>query len=349
MKIVVLAGGISTERDVSLITGKNIYKALKENGHQTILLDVFLGLPNPQQSLEDLFISDIDWTANIKSISGKAPDLEAVKALRPNYKSLLGPNVLELCMLSDMVFLGLHGSNGEDGRIQALFDLMGIRYTGTNHVSSAISMDKHLTKQMFKSYGVPTPPGITVKKGESFELPESIGFPCMVKTCCGGSSVGVYQVQNSCDLEKALNEAFSYEEQVIIERCIIGREFSIGVVEGKALPIIEIAPLLGFYDYKNKYQAGSAIETCPAQLPQNITARMQKHAEEACMSVGIEGYARVDFMLDERSGEDYALEVNTLPGMTPTSLLPQEAAALGYSFNQLCEWILQVSLKKYEN
>lgn len=349
MKIVVLAGGISTERDVSLITGKNIYKALKENGHQAILLDVFLGLPELPSSLEDLFTANIDWTANIKSISGKAPDLESVKALRPNYKSLLGPNVLELCMLSDMVFLGLHGSNGEDGRIQALFDLMGIRYTGTNHVSSAISMDKHLTKQMFKAYGVPTPPGITVKKGEAFELPENISFPCMVKTCCGGSSVGVYQVQNACELKKSLQEAFSYEEQVIIERCIIGREFSIGVIEGKALPIIEIAPLLGFYDYKNKYQAGSAIETCPANLPQNLAARMQKHAEEACAAVGIEGYARVDFMLDERSGEDYALEVNTLPGMTPTSLLPQEAAALGYSFHQLCEWILQVSLKKYEN
>lgn len=347
MKIVVLAGGISTERDVSLSSGRNIYRAMKENGHQTILVDVFLGLPDVKEPLETLFDKDIDWAASIGGIAEEAPDIAQVKALRPGFRSLLGPNVLELCSLCDMVFLALHGSNGEDGRIQALFDLYGIRYTGTGHTSSALSMDKNITKQMFRGRGVPTPPAITVRKGESVELPESIGFPCMVKTCCGGSSVGVYRVENVFGLEKALADAFSYEDQVLIERCIIGREFSVGVVEGKALPIIEIAPLMGFYDYKNKYQAGSTIETCPADLPQNLTARIQKHAEEACAAVGIEGYARVDFMLDERSGEDYALEVNTLPGMTPTSLLPQEAGALGYSFSQLCEWILEVSMKKY--
>lgn len=348
MKIVVLAGGISTERDVSLSSGRGIYQALKSNGHQVILLDLFLGLPDAKEPLADLFTADIDWAASIRGVAEQAPDIEQVKALRPGFKSLLGPNVLKLCSLCDIVFLGLHGSSGEDGRIQALFDLMGIRYTGTGHTSSALCMDKNITKQMFKSFGVPTPPGITVKKGESFELPREIGFPCMVKTCCGGSSVGVYRVEDVFGLEKALEEAFSYENQVLIERCIIGREFSIAVVEGKALPVIEIAPLIGFYDYKNKYQAGSTVETCPAEIPGYLSARMQKHAEEACASVGIEGYARVDFMLDERSGEDYALEVNTLPGMTATSLMPQEAAALGYSYEQLCEWILEVSLKKYE-
>ncbi len=348
MKIVVLAGGISTERDVSLSSGRGIYQALKETGHQVILLDIFLGLPDAKEPLEQLFDSETDWAASIRNISEKAPDLDQIKALRPGYRELLGPNVLKLCSLSDIVFLGLHGANGEDGRIQALFDLMGIRYTGTGHTSSALSMDKNITKQMFKGLGIPTPPSITVKKGASFELPEEIGFPCMVKTCCGGSSVGVYQVDDVFGLEKALKKAFAYEDQVLIERCVIGREFSIAVIEGKALPIIEIAPLKGFYDYKNKYQAGSTVETCPADIPQNLSARMQRHAEAACASVGIEGYARVDFMLDERSGEDYALEVNTLPGMTPTSLLPQEAAALGLSYPQLCEWILQVSLKKYE-
>lgn len=348
MKIVVLAGGISTERDVSLSSGRGIYQALKGNGHQVILLDMFLGLPDAELPLEELFDADIDWSASIRGVAENAPDISQVKALRPDYKSLLGPNVLKLCTLCDIVFLGLHGSNGEDGRIQALFDLMGIRYTGTGHTSSALSMDKNITKQMFKQFGIPTPPSITVKKGESFEIPDSIGFPCMVKTCCGGSSVGVYRVDDVFGLEKTLQEAFSYENRVLIERCIIGREFSIAVVEGKALPVIEIAPIVGFYDYKNKYQAGSTIETCPADLPKNLTARMQKHAEEACAAVGIESYARVDFMLDGRSGEDYALEVNTLPGMTPTSLMPQEAAVLGYSYEQLCEWILQVSLKKYE-
>ncbi len=347
MKIVVLAGGISTERDVSLSSGRGIYQALKTKGHQVILLDVFLGLPDPKAPLDTLFDQETDWAASIQDVSENAPDLEQVKALRPDARSLLGPCVLELCSLCDMVFLGLHGANGEDGRIQALFDLMGIRYTGTGHTSSALCMDKHIAKQMFRGMGIPTPPAITVQKGESFELPAEVGFPCMVKTCHGGSSVGVYRVDDVFDLEKALQKAFSYEDQVLIERCIIGREFSIAVIEDRALPVIEIAPISGFYDYKNKYQAGSTIETCPAQIPQNLSARMQRHAEAACAAVGIEGYARVDFMLDERSGEDYALEVNTLPGMTPTSLLPQEAAVLGYDYPELCEWILEVSRKKY--
>lgn len=347
MKIVVLAGGISTERDVSLSSGAGIYQALKQNGHRVILLDVFLGLPDAPEPLEALFDADTDWAASIRAVGEKAPDLEQVRAQRPNFKSLLGPNVLKLCSLCDIVFLGLHGANGEDGRIQALFDLMGIRYTGTGHASSALSMDKHITKQLFKSAGIPTPPSITVRKGESYHLPEEIGFPCMVKTCCGGSSVGVYRVEDIFGLERALQKAFYYESQVLIERCVIGREFSVAVVSQKALPVIEIAPVSGFYDYKNKYQAGSTVETCPADLPENLSARIQKHAEDACACVGIEGYARVDFMLDERSGEDYALEVNTLPGMTPTSLMPQEAAALGMSYRDLCEWILRVSLQKY--
>ena len=206
MKIVVLAGGLSTERDVSLSSGRGIYRALKENGHQVILLDVFLGLPDAwsQYPPETLFDQDVDWAASIQGVAEKAPDLDQIRALRPDFRTLLGPGVLTLCQISDMVFLGLHGANGEDGRIQALFDLMGIRYTGTGHTSSALCMNKHITKQMFRGTGIPAPPSITVKKGESFELPEEIGFPCMVKTCCGGSSVGVYRVEDVFGLERAL-------------------------------------------------------------------------------------------------------------------------------------------------
>ena len=261
---------------------------------------------------------------------------------------MLFRSVLTLCDMADIVFLGLHGANGEDGRVQAAFDLMGIPYTGTGYLSSALAMDKSLSKQLFRMAGIPTPKGITAKNGQQID-PASVPYPCMVKTCCGGSSVGVYRVNDASELEKALDEAFTFEDQAIIERCIIGREFSIAVIEGEALPIIEIAPISGFYDYKNKYQPGSTIETCPAKLPEETAVRMQRHAEAACASVGIEGYARVDFMLDDRTGEDYALEVNTLPGMTPTSLMPQEAQAIGYSFPQLCEWILNVSMKKYAN
>ena len=346
MKIVVLAGGISTERDVSLCSGRNIYEALKGNGHDVVLVDLFLGLPEEKEPLDHLFTDDRDWSASVGTIAEDAPDIAHVKALRPNYRSLLGPNVLKLCELSDMVFLALHGENGEDGKIQALFDLMGIRYTGTGYTSSALCMDKNITKQMFRGRNVPTPPGITVQKGKPFRLPESVGYPCMVKTCCGGSSVGVYRVNDASELEKALDEAFTFEDQAIIERCIIGREFSIAVIEGEALPIIEIAPISGFYDYKNKYQPGSTIETCPADLPKDLTQKMQHYAEMVFQALGMRSYARMDFMLDTDTLDMYCLEANTLPGMTPTSLLPQEAAALGMSFEDLCEKLIEVSLKK---
>ena len=262
-------------------------------------------------------------------------------------KGLQESIICTICMAFFMAGL-LSALLKTSGLIQALFDLYGIRYTGTGHASSALCMDKSITKEMFRCYHVPTPAGITVRSEEELILPEDFTYPCMVKTCCGGSSVGVYRVENEDELHVALKEAFTYEDHVIIEKCIIGREFSIAVVEGKALPVIEIAPLTGFYDYKNKYQAGSTIETCPADLPSEVAKRMQQHAEEACAAVSIQSYARVDFMLDTVTMEDYALEVNTLPGMTPTSLMPQEAQALGLSFDDLCEWILAVSLKKYK-
>ena len=347
MKIVVLAGGISTERDVSLSSGSEIYKALKRKGHQVILVDLFLGLPGVHGHLEELFDSEIDWAASIRGVSEKAPDLYEVKARRPGYRSILGPNVLELCSLCDIVFLGLHGEGGEDGRIQALFDLYGIRYTGTGHASSALCMDKSITKEMFRCYHVPTPAGITVRSEEELILPKYFTYPCMVKTCCGGSSVGVYRVENEDELHVALKEAFTYEDHVIIEKCIIGREFSIAVVEGKALPVIEIAPLTGFYDYKNKYNAGSTIETCPAKITPEQTSQMQAYAELGYKVLNLQAYGRLDFIMDE-NGAMYCLEANTLPGMTPTSLIPQEAKVLGIDYPELCEKLIEVSLKKYQ-
>jgi D-alanine-D-alanine ligase len=347
MKIVVLAGGISTERDVSLSTGSQVYLALKEKGLPVILLDVYLGYKEPGDCLEGLFEADIDWARDIQGVSEASPDLEAVKALRRDGgKSAFGPNVLALCDQADMVFLALHGAGGEDGRIQAAFDLMGIRYTGTDYLSSAMAMDKGISKQFFEKHGIPTPKGCVVKQGERPD-PAQISYPCMVKTACGGSSVGAYRVNSPEELSKALEDALSFGEDVIVEQFIIGREFSVSVIQGKALPIIEIAPLQGFYDYKNKYQAGSTIETCPADLPQDLTRKIQSYAEQVFEALGMQAYARMDFMLDSSDNSVYCLEANTLPGMTPTSLLPQEAAVLGWSFGDLCLKILEVSLQKY--
>lgn len=348
MKIVVLAGGTSTERDVSLISGSKIYKALKKNGHQAILLDVYLGYETEHPVTEELFSSDIDWAKDIRGISESHPDLSHLKTLRKDGgKSMFGPNVLTLCDMADIVFMGLHGANGEDGRIQAAFDLMGIKYTGTGYLSSAIAMDKSVSKQFFKEFGIPTPSGITLKNGEAVD-PASVSYPCMVKTTCGGSSVGAYRVEKAEDLPQALEDAYSFSDDVIVEQFITGREFSVGVIEGKALPIVEIAPLQGFYDYKNKYQAGSTIETCPAELNPELTAQMKHYAEKVFEALQMESYARIDFMMDTKDNSMYCLEANTLPGMTPTSLLPQEAAAIGMSFEELCEKIIEVSLAKYE-
>ncbi len=340
MKVVVLAGGTSSERDVSLVSGSMIYKALKKKGHQAILLDVYLGY---QGSLEQIFEREEDWASHIGAVAEENPDLEEIKALRKEQcKGFFGPNVLELCQSADAVFMALHGANGEDGKIQACFELLGILYTGTDFVSSAMAMDKGITKDIFKAYNIPTPKGIRLKKGE--QETEKVPYPCIVKAACGGSSVGVCIAKNDEEYLNAKKVAFSYDNEAVIEQYIQGREFSVGVMDGKALPVIEIAPKAGFYDYKNKYQAGSTVETCPAKLSEEKTRQLQQIAEQVFAALRMKNYARVDFMMSQ-SGEVFCLEANSLPGMTPTSLLPQEAKAVGMDFEGLCEQILQYAVR----
>lgn len=344
MKIVVLAGGISTERDVSLTSGKMIYKALKEKGHEAILLDVFLGY---QGETENIFYKDEDWGQEIAGVKEQNPDINQIKALRPDWKKcFFGPNVIKICQMADVVFMGLHGEHGENGKIQACFDLMGITYTGTDYLSSALAMDKGLAKELFTYYDIPTPQGITLKVNEKDE--NVIPFPCIVKSCNGGSSVGVYIANNQEEYEKAKKDAFTYDSEVVIERYIKGREFSVCVMDGKALPVIEIAPLKGFYDYKNKYQAGTTIETCPAHISEAKSAEIQAVAERVYKALRLKCYTRIDFMMNEQE-EIFCLEANTLPGMTPTSLIPQEARAIGIEFGDLCEWIIRLALEKVED
>lgn len=349
MKIVVLAGGTSTERDVSLVTGKMIYKAFENRGHETVLLDAYLGYE--EQNYKEVFSIKKDWAEAVGAISKDAPDMEKVRALRKDGgKSFFGPHVLDICAMSDMVFMALHGAPGEDGTVQAAFDLAGIKYTGCDSLGATVAMDKALSKELFRQNQIPTPAGFHLKKAE-FECGNDkageVSYPAVVKTCRGGSSVGVYMVNSYEEYKEALKNAFCYEDQVVVEQYIKGREFSIGVLDGKALPIIEIAPLEGFYDYKNKYQAGSAVETCPAELPMDITENMQKAAEAVFAALRLKVYARMDFLLKE-DGSFFCLEANTLPGMTPTSLLPQEAAVVGLDFEALCEKIVELSFEKYK-
>ena len=350
MKIVVLAGGLSTERDVSFKTGDMVSKALRENGHQVILLDVFMGYSDKKEDLTNIFDRAEDISVKVEGIPEIAPDLAKVKASRKDQSDcFFGPNVIELCQMADVVFMALHGENGENGKIQATFDLFGIRYTGSGYLSSAIAMDKGIAKQFFIADGIPTPQGIALKKENRQDSAAALGLrlPVVVKPACGGSSIGVSIARDEDEFKKALDEAFRFEDSLVIEEFVKGREFSVGVIDHKALPVIEIAPLQGFYDYKNKYKAGSAVETCPAELPEDISRLMQQYAERVTYALGLDTYSRMDFLLNEKN-EIYCLEANTLPGMTPTSLLPQEAAVVGMNFNQLCEKLIEISLRRYQ-
>lgn len=351
MKIVVLAGGLSTERDVSFKTGEMVTKALRENGYQVILLDVFMGYSDKEEDLTGIFDRAEAVSVKVAAIPETAPDLEKVKAQRKDQSdNFFGPNVIELCRMADIVFMALHGENGENGKIQAAFDLFGIRYTGTGYLGSALAMNKGMAKQLFLENGIPTPRGTSLKRGEDAAKIETCGihFPCVVKPCSGGSSIGVSIVHDKAEYEQALKEAFRWENELVIEEYVKGREFSVGVIDFQALPIIEIAPVEGFYDYKNKYKAGSTVETCPAELSEQITKEMQGYAEKVAEVLGLNTYSRTDFLLDEE-GRIFCLEANTLPGMTPTSLLPQEAKVTGVDFNQLCEKLIESSMRKYKN
>lgn len=350
MNIVVLAGGLSTERDVSFVTGNMVSKALRKNGHRVILLDVFMGYSDKTEDLTGIFERSEEVSVEVNGIPTTAPDLAAVKKSRKDQSDcFFGPNVIELCRMADIVFMALHGENGENGKIQAAFDLFGIKYTGTGYLSSALAMDKGLSKRLFQANGIPTPAGIAMKKAECGRDFKKTGLtlPCVVKPCCGGSSIGVSIVRTEEEYNQALEEAFQWEEEVVIEDYVEGREFSVGVIDFKALPVIEIAPIEGFYDYKNKYAAGSAVETCPAEIPENVTKEMQHYAEEVAKVLGLDTYSRMDFLLN-KDNQMFCLEANTLPGMTPTSLLPQEAQAVGVNFEQLCEQLIEISLKKYQ-
>ncbi|MGE4352833.1 MAG: D-alanine--D-alanine ligase [Oscillospiraceae bacterium] len=343
MNIVVLCGGISNERDVSITSGTCVARALRERGHKAVLIDLYFGYTGSYNDPHEIF--DRDQPERLYSVGTDMPDLETVKNSRTQGDdSIVGANVVELCRAADFTFLALHGEEGENGKLQAFLDIQGIKYTGCGYLGSALAMNKSLTKTLLAHGGVGVPRGITLKKGEKPYA--DIGFPCVVKPCSGGSSVGTYIVNTPEDYEKHLELAFAYEDDLVVEQYVKGRELTVGVMDGRAMPVIEIIPKNGFYDYKNKYQAGLTEELCPAPITDAETARVQRLAERVNSLLMIEAYCRADFLMDER-GELFCLEANTLPGMTPTSLIPQMAEAEGMDFGELCEKIIEVSEAKY--
>ena len=342
MKIAVVCGGLSNERDVSITSGSCVARALREKGHKVVLLDLYYGYSGKYMDPAELFEREQEDLRY--SVREETPDIE--KMIADGDGSRIGKNVIEICRAADISFLALHGEDGENGKVQATFDMFGIRYTGSGYLGSALAMNKELSKVLFRHSGIPTPAGIVLEKGaESYE---DVGFPCVVKPCSGGSSGGTSIVYSRDEYDAALEFAFRFEARVLVERYVKGRELTVGVMDGRAMPVIEIIPKSGWYDYKNKYQAGLTEELCPAPLSPEDTDRVQRLAERVAEALMIDVYCRADFLMDESDGQLYCLEANTLPGMTPTSLVPQMGAAQGMDFGEVCEKIIAVSMEKYK-
>lgn len=344
MNIVILTGGISPERDVCLASGSSIADALLKKGHKIFVLDVYLG--NENAKIDKSLFSNVN-NMEVNGVPITPPSIEDIKKTRNNSKEIIGPNVVEICKMADVVFLALHGTLGEDGKIQGLLELYGIKYTGSKMLESAVCLDKHVTKVLLQYYNIPLAPWKTYKFNEinRSEIIKEIGIPCVVKPIDNGSSIGISIVESENELDAAIESALIYSKLIMFEKKIIGREIQVGVLDGVALPTIEIITPNGFFDYANKYQVGFSKEVTPAEISDYETKLVQEYSEKIYKVLNLSDYARIDFIMTGDS-EFICLEVNTLPGMTKTSLLPQEAKAEGISYEDLCEKIAIMGMRK---
>ena len=332
MNITVLMGGTSSERNVSLASGIRIVQALRGRGHKVTALDPARGVLSAKEELE----------LSTGKVGTEPPSLESLSKVAEG-AFLSNLTSMKEIKEADVAFLALHGGQGEDGTIQALLDMVHVRYTGSGHLSSALAMDKDLSKKLFRSDEVKTADWLmapaTIEQVEGM-----LGLPVVVKPSKQGSTVGLTLVKKREDLLPAIKEAFKYDDEVMIERFVPGRELTVGVLGDVALPVGEIISKHEIYDYECKYTAGMATEEFPAKLSREATERVQHQALAAFRALKLKGYARIDFRLTSE-GEFYCLEANTLPGMTELSLIPQGAAAMGIGFPELCERIVKLALE----
>lgn len=345
MKIAVLAGGLSPERDVSLTSGSLIATSLSSSGHSVALVDLYLGIREMPADIDSLFIKNGKYSYRVESAE---PELDALIAANGGRTAPIGEGVIDICRAADVVFLALHGSIGENGQLQATLDCHGIKcYTGTGYIGALLSMDKDISKRLMSEAGVKTPRWAYIDTSDpnASGIAESIGMPCVIKPASCGSSVGVSIINGREGLNEAIAAGARYERFLIAEQMIKGREFTVAILNGRTLPPVEIIPKCGFYDYKNKYQSGLTDEICPAELTEEQNLRLSAAALNAFSALRMEMYGRADFILGE-DGEFYCLEVNALPGMTPTSLLPREAAAVGIGYDELCELLVKLAYEK---
>lgn len=383
MRITVLLGGTSSERDVSLASGLRIIDALRQRGHRVSAVDPASGVID--QAAEGALRS--------RRVNTVPPSLDELARLGRGGGFSTGLVELPEVRQADVVFLALHGGYGEDGTIQALLDLAGVRYTGSGHLASALAMDKDLTKTVLRAAGVATADWAMVRDGVGVSLVASaaaagvgavggppqhqyasaggegryqtsaggsavarggelggfleevqgrLGLPLIVKPSKQGSTVGLSLVKDGARLAAAVAEAQRYDDEVMIECFVPGRELTVGVLGGEPLPVGEIFPKHEIYDYECKYTAGMAREEFPAQLTGAQTRRVQEQAVQAFHALKLRGCARIDFRLTPE-GEFFCLEANTLPGMTELSLIPQGAAVAGMAFGALCERIAELA------
>lgn len=328
LNIILLVGGTSTERYISKLSSKSIYNALKNLGHNVTLLDPAYGEnqpTDPEKFFDENDFGEISNSNYIKCFNRKEFDT------------------------ADLVFIGLHGKWGEDGTVQAILDLKGIKYTGSKTLASAVTMDKILSKILFDEYKIPTPKWFSFRNSEmTFEdvvskIETEIGYPAIIKPNDQGSTVGLSICRNKDDIKNALSLAKDYSEKVLVEEFIAGRELTVGIVGDIALPVLEIKPKHEIYDYECKYTSGMSEYIVPADIPEHISNVLKKTSLQAFKALECDGYARIDFRLSPEN-KFYLLEINTLPGMTSLSLVPKMAKAVGMSFEELIDKIIQLSL-----
>lgn len=332
MRIAVLFGGSSEEREVSIVSGTQVVQALRGVGHDVQAIDTARGLLAPE-ALQRLLEGGI---AAMPPRSDGPTHRDGASRLLSAVTQLEGV---------DVVFVALHGGSGEDGTLQALLDLTGIPYTASGHLGSAVGMDKDLSKRLFRLADVPTPDWLMAPASEG-DVQSTLGFPVVVKPNKQGSTVGLTVVREPAGLGQAIETALHFDDEAMIEAFIPGRELTVPVLDGRALAVGEIRPKLSdIFDYASKYQKGGAEEIFPAPLSVAITEEVKELGLRAHRALKLGDYSRVDFRLDP-SGKLFCLEVNTVPGMTRTSLLPQSAAACGIGFTELCERICRLAIER---
>jgi len=324
MRITVLTGGTSAERDVALASAAQIVAALRSRGHKVAVVDTARG-----------YIPEADEGRLVSaSVSRTPPSIDHLIELESGVL-LSGLAALPAIRQADVLFLALHGGRGEDGTLQAVLDVVGVPYTGSGALASGLAMDKDVSKHLFRAAGVPTADWL-MAPATSEEVERALGWPVVVKPSKQGSTVGLSLVKAPEGLAPAIAEAARYDDEVMIEAFIPGRELTVGILDGTALAVGEIRPRHEIFDYECKYTPGMAEETFPANLDQTVTERCQTLGLKAHKALKLGGYSRVDFRLTE-VGELVCLEANTLPGMTATSLMPQSARAAGIELPELCE------------